>query len=95
MECCHNDGTVTNDLLDNLRWDTHSANLLDRRRHGTATCGERVHTAKMTPDGVVEMRRLRAAGWKLKDLAARFGVSVAMASYTCRGKNWQHLTEVA
>jgi hypothetical protein len=32
-EMCHNDGDPTNDHLDNLRWDTHAANMRDRAKH--------------------------------------------------------------
>lgn len=34
-EACHNDNNPTNNRLDNLRWDTRSANHRDKRRHGT------------------------------------------------------------
>jgi len=34
MECCHNDGDPTNNVVTNLRWDTPSANARDRVRHG-------------------------------------------------------------
>lgn len=33
-EGCHNDGDPSNNTLQNLRWDTHRANALDRTRHG-------------------------------------------------------------
>lgn len=33
-DACHFDGEPTNNRLDNLRWDSHSANSLDRTRHG-------------------------------------------------------------
>ena len=33
LEGCHNDGDPTNNVVGNLRWDTHSANLLDIARH--------------------------------------------------------------
>jgi hypothetical protein len=33
-DACHDDGDPTNNLLTNLRWDTQSANGLDRTRHG-------------------------------------------------------------
>lgn len=32
-QACHNDGDPANNRVDNLRWDTHSANQLDRYRH--------------------------------------------------------------
>lgn len=34
MECCHNDGDPANNRVDNLRWDTRSANILDDYKHG-------------------------------------------------------------
>lgn len=35
MECCHNDGNPSNNIVENLRWDTHSGNMMDRTLHGT------------------------------------------------------------
>jgi hypothetical protein len=35
MECCHENGTAADNRLSNLRWDTHSSNMLDKQRHGT------------------------------------------------------------
>lgn len=35
MEACHNNGVRTDNKLENLRWDTRSANQMDRRKHGT------------------------------------------------------------
>lgn len=34
-EACHNDGDKSNNDLGNLRWDSRSANTLDRVKHGT------------------------------------------------------------
>jgi hypothetical protein len=34
MECCHNDDVKTNNRLDNLRWDTHDANVADKVKNG-------------------------------------------------------------
>lgn len=35
MEVCHNNGERTDNRLSNLRYDSHSENMYDRRRHGT------------------------------------------------------------
>lgn len=35
MQACHNDGTRTNNRLENLRWDTRSGNMKDKILHGT------------------------------------------------------------
>lgn len=33
-ECCHNDGDPANNVLSNLRWDTHQSNMVDKVIHG-------------------------------------------------------------
>lgn len=33
LEACHNDGNKLNNRLDNLRWDTHRSNCIDRELH--------------------------------------------------------------
>ncbi len=43
QECCHNDGNPQNNRLENLRWDTHSENNRDRKRHGTYPTGKDHH----------------------------------------------------
>ncbi|OCB56172.1 hypothetical protein A5722_14855 [Mycobacterium vulneris] len=35
LEACHGDGDPSNNHVDNLRWDTRSANVLDSVKHGT------------------------------------------------------------
>lgn len=35
LEVCHNDGDSLNNIKENLRYDTHSNNILDAVRHGT------------------------------------------------------------
>lgn len=42
MEACHNDGNPANNWVSNLRWDTHSGNMMDRRRHGTDHMASRI-----------------------------------------------------
>lgn len=45
-ECCHYDGNAQNNRIENLRWDTKSANGSDRKRHGTAG-GHRSRRARL------------------------------------------------
>jgi hypothetical protein len=43
MEGCHNDGNPINNHLDNLRWDTRSANAHDTVRHGAHPMASKTH----------------------------------------------------
>ena len=43
MEVCHNDGSKTNNHVDNLRFDTQSENTLDRVAHGTHHDAAKTH----------------------------------------------------
>lgn len=43
MECCHGPGGPADNRLTNLRWDTKSANKLDRQRDGTDHKRNRTH----------------------------------------------------
>lgn len=93
MECCHNNGDATDNRPENLRWDTHSSNIMDRYLHGTATCGELVNTAKLNRGAVETIRTRRANGEKLRPLALEFGVTETMISYICNRKSWKHVAQ--
>lgn len=43
LEGCHDDGDPANNAVDNLRWDTKSANARDRQRHGTDRQTRKTH----------------------------------------------------
>lgn len=88
LEACHENGVYGDDRLENLRWDTHSSNLLDRRRHGTSVQGEMINTSKLTTE---EVKAIRKTGYPLRPLAIRFGVSKTMISLILRRKAWQHV----
>jgi hypothetical protein len=91
-ECCHNDGDPTNDLLENLRWDTHKNNISDKVGHGTHTRGEKHSVAKLTDAQVVEIRKRYAAGGiSQAALGAEYGVSGAAINLVVRRINWNHL----
>ena len=49
MEVCHRDGDSSNPRLDNLRYDTHRANLLDAVSHGTNAWAARTHCPQGHP----------------------------------------------
>jgi hypothetical protein len=67
------------------------------REHWTTRQPERVskgvrrYNAKIDDADVLELRRMRAAGVKLKDLAVQFNICVATASLVARGRTWSHV----
>jgi hypothetical protein len=52
MEACHNDGNYLNNILSNLRWDTHKNNLKDQESHGTRRSGEKMHNTTISDEKV-------------------------------------------
>lgn len=86
---CHADGTRTNNRIDNLRWDTRSANERDKERHGTSNRGQRNGQSKLTAEQVEEIRSRRKAGESFTSISADFDVHCSHLSAICRGKNWK------
>lgn len=93
MEGAHNDGTPANNALDNLRWDTRSGNHADKVVHGTSAHGERNNLAKLSADDVQQIRRMRAEGALLSEIAQRFHVTNANVSSIINHKTWAHLED--
>ena len=56
MEACHYDGDSLNNRIDNLRWDTHYNNNMDRKRIGRYARGENHVMAKFTQSQVDALR---------------------------------------
>ena len=92
LQTCHNDGNPANNNLSNLRFDTIQANHQDKRAHGTLLRGADVGGAKLTAAAVLAMRRRRAFGESLHQIAPAYGISVANASRVCRGELWAHIS---
>lgn len=91
-EACHNDGNPTNNVVGNLRWDTHTGNMADKIAHGTLAWGERNGNSQVTEDQVQEIRRLLAqTDLTHPEVATRFGVSESIVSCINTGKSWARL----
>lgn len=75
LDGCHNDGVKSNNTRGNLRWDTRSANLKDKFKHGFKNANE---------------RKVRRSDGKIFDSATEaansVGTSQGNISTVCRGE---------
>jgi len=93
-ECvaCHNNGDPADNRVENLRWDTYSANCADTRRHGRLPRGIKHWNSKLTPDDVCEIRNLYASGEHTTiELGDRFGVCQTTIGRAIKGEIWDHI----
>lgn len=82
-EGCHDDGNRGNNRYTNLRWDTRTANMGDRVRHGTAKTYPRA-MARRTPEVDAEIKRLRRVGLSLREVSKIVNVSMSAVSRVSR-----------
>jgi hypothetical protein len=88
MECCHNDGDASNNLLQNLRWDTPQNNQLDRIKHGTSNRGERCASSKLTE---TQVRSILQDTRPQKQIAQEYGVRQSQISRIKNRTRWTHI----
>lgn len=86
-QACHADGDRTNARVENLRWDSVSANAADRIAHGTQVRGEQSPQAKLTSDQVDEIRQRSESSLAL---AAVYGVASSTIRAVRLRQNWAH-----
>lgn len=90
MHGCHNDGNPANNILTNLRWDTPTANTLDKLTHGTMPLGEHHHKAVYTEPQIREAKRLLAT-MSVADVHRATGISKGTLSQVKAGRQWAHV----
>lgn len=107
MELYHNDGNPGNNFIENLRYDTHSNNMLDKTKHGRATnpiwfmgnYGNKSPVSKLDEKQVIKIKELLGSTPKnkhnqsltLKEIAKQYGVSVTTISNIKNRKIWRHI----
>lgn len=83
-EARHANGDRSDNRTENLSWGTHEQNMADAARHGTAGAWMKAR-ATLTIEQVAEVRRRRASGEKLDDIAAAVGSNRKQISAVARG----------
>lgn len=95
MECCHNDGDPLNNRVGNLRWDTHHANIQDKRLHGTmkGNVGIDHPFARLAPEDVRCIRAEPKFKGVCQMLSKAFGVSVSQIGAIRGYRKWAALPQ--
>lgn len=89
-EVCHYDGNRTNDVIPNLRWDTHKRNAMDMRRHGRMRfVGSTNPKSRLSWDNVLMIRTLQRYCAQV-EIARLFGVSQVNISGILLRKKWNY-----
>lgn len=87
----HLDGDKGNNRVENLEVVTQDENLKHAARTGLLRVGEANHKAKLTEKEVVEIRRLRAEGVRVQEIAYRFNVSERAVYLASNRLTWRHV----
>lgn len=90
-DCSHLDGDRTNDVPENLRWETRAENESRKRKHGTVARGRRNGAAKLQDVQVREIKRLYRRGLSQSELARVAGVSRSTMQSLLKGETWGHV----
>jgi hypothetical protein len=85
-EVCHWDGMPTNNCVDNLRWDSRSANHRDKERHGTSPSGERNPQARLSLETVL---RIKSSRGTVAEIARELGLPYHTVYGIVRGLSWR------
>lgn len=72
--------------FEHLLEGSQQENMADKVARGRQAKGEGHGMTKVSDADVVEMRKLRAAGWKLSELSERFNTCQSNVSIICRGE---------
>jgi hypothetical protein len=99
----HNDGDVSNNSKDNLRWATGKENEADKRIHGTAAIGDK-HWSKKNPEkrakgsrhGLSKLTekdipKIRSDKRFQRDIAADYGVTQRVIWSIKKRITWRHV----
>lgn len=84
---CHNDSNTTNNKLENLRWDSQTGNMKDRKDRGLYPMGESHHAAKV-PVELVD--RLQRGEITPAEAARETGLRYANLWRIAKGQSWKH-----
>lgn len=93
LQCCHNDGNKTNNVITNLRWDTPSNNTKDQVKHGLHAglkrCGENHPLHKLDLRQIETIRFLVNEGYPCKRISEFMDIPRTTVSSVKHGYSWR------
>lgn len=99
QEVNHKDGNKANNHVSNLEYVTHRENVVHSfkylGRERTIPRGEKVGSAKLTDEKVIEIRARAAKGETRRALAEAYGVSHVAITAIVNRKTWTHIEEAS
>jgi hypothetical protein len=87
----HWDGKKQNNHPANLQYGTRKDNERDKVRQGRTNRGERHGRAKLSPENIKEIFRLRRDGAKQVEIGELFEIDQSYVSQILSGRRWGHL----
>jgi len=91
-EACHNNGDRQDNRLENLRWDSRSANHTDKRAHGTMPRGESHHHASIGEADVRRVLTMAAEGRSRAEISRSVGITTRHVGSLVRRELWAHVS---
>lgn len=90
-QACHNNGNCADDRPENLRWDTHAANMGDKVKHGTSVKvprGTAHHNSKLDDETV---KFIRSSPMSDTEIAKWLGVTAGCIIAVRECRTWTHV----
>jgi hypothetical protein len=94
FDASHKSGIRTDNSLENLCWESASANHRRKLEHGTLVHGEQHKCAKLTTEQALDIRDRISSGEVKAHLAREYGVSKTLIGWIGKRKAWPHASRM-
>lgn len=92
MEVSHENGNSEDNRLENISYQTRSANNMQKHEHGTILLGSKNPSSILNEAEVVEIKKMLGSRISQRQIGAYFGVSEGAIQKIADGRTWRHVT---